>query len=283
MKRFLFFFSFLLFSLTIILLSFKPILAMFSLIFFWLSSFLILLTDNSIFLLNILNSLVFLLYAFFQFRNPAVITVMLIILLLAFLLREKIYQIKTKKELKLKIFTRAYFDFNLFFKLILYFAIFSLILISFFQKEDFTKIFQVSFDTIDKIASSFQIGISSKITVTDILEMETRKLKLPIAIGPEIYQTAIEILNQQLFFKLKPTTTLREIIWQSINQSTIWKMIFLVFVSLLLLSISRFLILLISLPSIILAKILVSILIKLNWIYKSTQKVDKETLIIRNG
>lgn len=280
MKRIFFLLAFLLFLATIFLLFYQPLLAFLSLIFFWLISFLILLTGNSTLWLSFITSAVFLLLTLFQLKNPIVAITLPIILFLIFFLREKVYRKKTEKELQVKTFARAYFDFRLFFRLLLYFMLLVLTLTSLFQEENFAKIFQLIFDTIDQMTASFQIGVSSKMTVADLLQKEAQSLQVPSMIETEFYQTALGILNQKFALNLKPETTLREIIWQNLNQSKIWKISFLIFLIFLSLSLFSFLILLTSLPSALLAQILVSVLIKLNLIRKATQKVDKEILII---
>jgi len=269
--------------LTLLSFFFHSWLTIFWLFLFWLASFLLLLTESQEKIFYFINLPLFALFTLLRTKNIFLTIIFTIIFGLFLFLRAKIYQKSSEKELKVSVFARARSDFQTFFRFILLLALFVFISLSYLQKENFHKILTKTFDVIDKITTNFQIGLSSKTTIADLLKKEMQILEIPETFTPDIYQSALEMLNQKFGLELKTETTLRELILQNIVKSPVGSIIFLVFFALIIFYLFSLSFWLIALPSALIAQALVAFLIKLNLIKKISQKVDKEKLILQNG
>jgi hypothetical protein len=283
MKKFLTLSLIILFPLSIYLLFFKPAYSLLTFFIFWLFSFILLLTGNSLKNFYPLFSLFFFLISFLWSKNLISSLVAGFLFLILNFIREKRLVNLENRELKLHTFHLSLFDFKNLLKAIFFVYLFTLILVSSFNQGYFHLIFNSIFDFIDKLAATFQIGFSSKMTLIDFLKSEINKLNLNLPLEDEFYQFTIETLNQRFHLNLKGESTLRALILESLSQDIFVKIILSIIAGLIAFSLFSFLISLLSLPISLLTKGLISFLIKLKLIERTTTKVEKESLRLKNG
>lgn len=281
MKNFLIIFSLISLLIAIYFLPTKTILSFIFFFLFWLCTFLLLSTNQYPIWINLSAGVISFLLSLIQLQNIFIAISLALGLFLVLVIREKIYLQKTKKDLKINTTMNAYSDFKTLFKLFVILTIFALVLTSIINENAFAKIFTVSLNLLDNVMANFQIGISSKMTIKDYLALQAKKLQVPNIIEDDFYQLSLETLNQRLNLNLQLETSFRDIIWDQLNQNQYWKISFLLFLSLALLSISSFAILFASIFGAILTKIVILVLIKLKLINKTTVQVEKEILAFK--